>query len=83
MKIVGRVQKSCKNAWKLRFLIVKTYSTPKNTYENIQKQKIHFLTFCANLKKMIYQKVFLFNDILNCVIMRSRELNKLMQRRTK
>ena len=24
-----------KNAWKLPFLIIKTYSTPKNTHENI------------------------------------------------
>ena len=38
-RLVGRVQKNLllvkKNEWKLPFLIIKTYSTPKNTYENI------------------------------------------------
>ena len=37
MKIVGRVQKTYfkKKPWKLPLILIKAYSTPKNTYEDI------------------------------------------------
>ena len=31
-----------KGAWKLQSLIIKTYTTPKSKYENIQKRNFNF-----------------------------------------